>query len=203
MSITKHTTSAFIIKYYESGENDLMYKIWTKDFGIIFALAKSVRKINAKLRMILRKNDFINITLVEGRELWRIVGTAEDENLNQNFEKDLNLNQEKKFLEIKKIISDGVDKFLEERKAYIYLFSLFKSIFDKENKNQILEISKMKILIFYIINVFAGYADFKLLNIQKIEELEKMEIKNFYLNFVLNQEEIKNHLIKAIKNSML
>ena len=77
MAIEKYTTEAFILKQYEQGENDLVYKVWTKDFGIIFALARSIRKVNAKLRPNTKKNDFLVMTLVKGKEVWRLTGAEE------------------------------------------------------------------------------------------------------------------------------
>lgn len=77
MSIEKYTTEAFVLREYERDENDMVYKAWTRDFGIIFVLAKSIRKINAKLRMVIKKNDFILITVVKGKDVWRLTGAEE------------------------------------------------------------------------------------------------------------------------------
>ncbi len=69
MSIEKYTTEAIILKEYIEGEADLNYKVWTREFGVIFVLARSIRKVSAKLRMNMVKNNYLNLTLVKGKNI--------------------------------------------------------------------------------------------------------------------------------------
>lgn len=143
MAIEKYTTEAFILKQYEQGENDLVYKVWTKDFGIIFALARSIRKVNAKLRLLSKKNDFLVMTFVKGKDVWRLTGVEESK-------EKLFTNQYS--LEVKKIIAEAIDKFVEEKKTYKKLFEKLKSILleEEEGKENVFQIQKLKLLIYYL-----------------------------------------------------
>ncbi|MEA4910840.1 DNA repair protein RecO [bioreactor metagenome] len=193
MAIEKYTTEAFILKQYEQGENDLVYKVWTKDFGVVFVLARSIRKVNAKLRPITKKNDFLVMTLVKGKDVWRLTGVEES--------KDRLLNNQYSF-EIKKIISEVVDKFVEEKKTYKKLFEKLKS-FILEDALSIFEVSKLKLLIYYLVLVDTGYADAKKIGAKDIEEYKSFSVQDFYTYLVLNEREVKEHLAFVLKNSML
>lgn len=193
MSHEKYTTEAFILKSYEQGESDLVYKIWTREFGIIFVLARSIRKVSAKLRMNAKKNQFLNTTLVKGKDIWRLTGVEESQNISTN---------DIYFLEIQKIIAEAVDKFIEEKKSYKKLFDKLKSIFIEEGIEK-LEISKLKILIYYLVLVDTGYADARVIGVKDLEEYKDFSIRDFYTHFILNESEIKNHVVFVLKNSML
>ncbi len=193
MAIEKYTTEAFILKQYEQGENDLVYKVWTKDFGIIFALARSIRKVNAKLRPNTKKNDFLVMTLVKGKEVWRLTGAEESKDK-------LFLNQYA--LETKKIIAEAVDKFVEEKKTYKKLFEKLKSLL-LEDGGEIFEIQKLRLLIYYLVLVDTGYADAMKIGVKDLEEYKTFSIKDFYTHLILNEGEVKEHIAFVLKNSML
>lgn len=192
MAIEKYTTEAFILKEYIEGESDLTYKVWTKDFGIIFVLARSIRKVNAKLRMLTKKHNFLSLTLVKGKNIWRLVG-VEDLNCNQN--------NEKYFAEVKSIIAEVIHRFLEEKKSYKKLFEKLKSILTLNQKE--LEILKIRTLIYYLVLVDTGYADAKIIGVKDLEEYKSFNMKDFYLHFILNEDKVKEHLAKILKESML
>lgn len=194
MAIEKYTTEAFILKEYEQGENDLVYKVWTKDFGIIFVLARSIRKVNAKLRPITKKNNFLVMTLVKGKEIWRLAGIEEDKE---------EMLEGQYSLEVKKIIAEGVNKFIEEKKTYKKLFERLKSLLLYKNQKELYEIKKLKNLIFYLVLVDAGYADAKKIGVKDLHEYKSFNMQDFYTHFILNEKEVKEHLVSVLENSML
>jgi recombinational DNA repair protein (RecF pathway) len=197
MSIEKYTTKAFILKEYERDENDFVYKVWTRDFGIIFVLARSIRKINAKLRMVIKKNDFILVTLVKGKDIWRLTGGEEQNRIL------INSNWESKS---KKIIAEIVNRLIEEKKTYKKLFDRLESIFiSKEDYNifSLFDTNKFKILIYYIVLVDTGYADARIIGAKDLEEYKTFSMKDFYTYFVLNEKEVKNHVLKVLKEIMI
>ncbi|MFO0743855.1 MAG: recombination protein O N-terminal domain-containing protein [Candidatus Paceibacterota bacterium] len=197
MSHDKYTTEAFILREYEQGEHDIVYKVWTREFGIIFAIAKSIRKINAKLRPIIKKNDFIIITLVKGRDIWRLVGAEE-------LFLDLNSNITKSWsFKAKKVISEIIFKFIEEKKTYKKLFDKIKSIFFLDQGVDILEINNFKILIYYLVLVDTGYADASIIGAKDIEEYKSFSVKDFYTHFILNEKEVKKHVLHVLRETML
>lgn len=194
MSIEKHTTEAFILKEYERGENDFVYKVWTKDFGIIFVLAKSIRKINAKLRMNSKKNEFLNITLVKGKDIWRLTGVG--------YGLGIYIEENETLIKIKYLIGEIINRFLEENKSYKKLFERLKSIYLDTNFQK-LEIKKIQLLIYYIVLVDTGYADAKIIGVKDLESYKKLSSSDIYVNFILNEEEIKKHTKDIINIVML
>ena len=54
------------------GEADRIYSILTRDFGLIHAVALAVRKENSKLRGALEPISLTQISLVCGKEYWRL-----------------------------------------------------------------------------------------------------------------------------------
>ncbi|MDQ1281762.1 MAG: repair protein RecO [Patescibacteria group bacterium] len=197
MSIEKYTTKAFILKEYERDENDMVYKVWTRDFGVIFVLARSIRKINAKLRMMIKKNDFILITIVKGKDLWRLTGVEEQNKIS--------INSSWQF-KAKKIIAEAISKLIEEKKTYKKLFDRLESIFILDENYKIFSLfdtNKFKLLITYIVLVDTGYADARIIGAKDLEEYKTFSMKDFYTYFVLNEKEVKSHVLNVLKEIMI
>ena len=78
MAIEKYVTRAIILESYDQGEHDKAYKVFTREYGLLICQAKSIRKLESKLRAHMLPRSISLITLVQGREVWRLVG-AENE----------------------------------------------------------------------------------------------------------------------------
>lgn len=74
MAYHHYETEGFIINYRNLGEAGRRYWILTDRFGLIEALAPGVRYGRSKLRCHLNNFSFIKLSLVRGRESWRVVG---------------------------------------------------------------------------------------------------------------------------------
>ena len=199
MSIEKYTTEAFILREYERDENDMVYKVWTRDFGIIFVLARSVRKITAKLRMVIKKNDFILITVVKGKDVWRLTGAEE-------YKKNIAVESGDWQFKAKKIIGEAINKLIEEKKTYKKLFDRLESIFISEQDYKsfsLVDINKFKILITYIVLVDTGYADARGIGAKDLEEYKTFSMKDFYTHFILNEKEVKAQVVNVLKEIMI
>ncbi len=73
MSYTIKTTDSFIIKARPSRDADISLLLFTEQFGLLNnATAKSARQIKSKLRYSLQSLSFSSISLVKGREVWRV-----------------------------------------------------------------------------------------------------------------------------------
>lgn len=72
MSYHLHTTPAFILKSRSSGEASKVITLFTRELGLLEAHAQGVRKLQSKLRSSLQDMSFIRVSLVRGREFWRI-----------------------------------------------------------------------------------------------------------------------------------
>lgn len=75
-----YTTPAFIISSTPHGEAGKFLLIFTEDFGMIGALAQGIRLNQSKLRYHIQDFDYTNISIVRGKEVWRLTGAHEIEN---------------------------------------------------------------------------------------------------------------------------
>ena len=66
------TTPAYVLSSYPQGESSLVYKLFTKDRGVLYAHGRSVRELRNRNRYALQVGYKPTVTLVRGRETWRI-----------------------------------------------------------------------------------------------------------------------------------
>ena len=69
-----HTSLGFVISSKPYREADRVYQIFTKEFGLISAIAQGIRLEKSKLRYSISDLSITNLSLVHGKEFWRIVG---------------------------------------------------------------------------------------------------------------------------------
>jgi DNA repair protein RecO len=72
MSYHHYSTRAFIISSRPYREADKVYTLFTEEFGLVRAAATGVRHLKSKLRFSLQDLSLISVTLVRGKEYWRI-----------------------------------------------------------------------------------------------------------------------------------
>lgn len=72
MSYHIYTTQGITLSYRPSREADRIYSILTRDLGLIRATALGVRKEASKLRGSLEPITLAQISLVRGKEYWRV-----------------------------------------------------------------------------------------------------------------------------------
>ncbi|MHB1316489.1 MAG: DNA repair protein RecO [Minisyncoccota bacterium] len=80
MSYQIYTTEAIIIKRLPYDSN-VSYLLYTKDFGLISAMATGVRKSESKLRYALQEYSLCEVSIVKGRYTWRITSALLNKNL--------------------------------------------------------------------------------------------------------------------------
>ncbi len=68
----KHTTPAFVLNILPSGEKNNFITLFTCEFGMIKAKAQSVRILDSKLRYALQEYSYVDVSLVKGKDIWRI-----------------------------------------------------------------------------------------------------------------------------------
>jgi recombinational DNA repair protein (RecF pathway) len=71
---TLHTTKAFVLQRYPHGESNYTYKLLTQKLGLLYAHGQGVRELKNRNKYALRVGQLSQITLVKGREVWRITG---------------------------------------------------------------------------------------------------------------------------------
>lgn len=66
------TTPGFVIDSRSYGEADKLYSIFTRDLGLIKAVAQGIRLEKSKLRYHVREHNLGMFSLVRGRDMWRL-----------------------------------------------------------------------------------------------------------------------------------
>ena len=183
MAIEKYSTESFILSSFESGENDRTFKLFTKEFGLLNARATSVRKENSKLRAHLHEGRLARVTLVKGKEIWRIVGGEE-------------IAEKNRFIsEVSKIIERFVRGGGQQKRLFEHMYDLsIKKGLDERMK---------KLLAYYLILVDLGYADAEIIGAENISEYKKWEIDQFYTQLILARNEVKEHIALVLKEMHL
>ena len=69
-----HTTEAFVLGSIPQGESNRVFRLFTKEFGYLYAHGQGVRDVRNRNRFALTTGQHIRVTLVRGRETWRITG---------------------------------------------------------------------------------------------------------------------------------
>ena len=72
MSYATYTTEALVCGSYVSNTSDKSYLLFTKEAGMLFASARSVREERSKQRYALQELSYIRVSLVKGKSGWRI-----------------------------------------------------------------------------------------------------------------------------------
>ena len=115
MSHHVYKTEGLIISSHPSGESNKFYYIFTRDLGLVFASAQGVRKLQSKLRYSLQDFSFAQISLVRGKNMWKITNAVYEKNFYQLFKE-------------------------SDAKIFVcsQIFSLIKKLLAGEEKNEIL-----------------------------------------------------------------
>lgn len=175
MAIEKYTTEAIVIDIYDNGEHDRVYKFFTYDFGMILAHGKSIRKIESKLRAHLMIGRKSLITLVAGREVWRITGATD-------------MSERNAFLQ--EIISI-LGRLIRGEGAHK---GLYKKIMTLSQVYEKFDAQKVRILAYFIILVDLGYANAEVIGAKNLEEYIAWSVDDLYTHMLLNIVQVKKHI---------
>lgn len=184
MAIEKYTTECIVVEAYDNGEHDRAYKLFTRDFGLVTVHAKSVRKLESKLRAHIRPRGMSLATLVQGREVWRLVG-AEERDMNKEYIHEIT-SLIKRFIR-----GEGAHKALYDR---IILFTKATIAYDQ---------SASRVLLYYIFLVELGYADAKVIGAKNIQEYSLWSIDDLHTHFVLTGTDVRKHVHEVLKEMQL
>lgn len=184
MAIEKHTTKAFVLASYDNGENDRSYKLFTRDFGLIMAYARGIRKLESKLRGHILVGHLILVTIVQGKEVWRITGCEE--------------------INIESLFRNEVIKIIER---FVRGGGVHKKLFDKlnyicgaaENYHE----SDLRLFTYFILLVDLGYADATIIGAKNIEEYKSWSVEDLYIHFVIAKDHIRKHVQMVLKDVQL
>lgn len=80
-------TEGIILEGRGTGEANKYFLIFTKDLGMIRASAQNVRSISSKLRFSLQDFSYSNLSLVRGKDYWRLTNASLIFSVFHNFKK--------------------------------------------------------------------------------------------------------------------
>ncbi len=184
MAIEKYTTKCIILDAYDQGEHDKAYKVFTREFGLLTCQAKSIRKLESKLRAHMLPRTVALITLVQGKEVWRLVGAENEKSESPYIHEVTTL--------LKRFVrGEGAHKALYDR---IISFLDSKSDYDEQ---------VVRLLLYYILLVELGYADAKVVGARDIKEYVAYSIDDLYTHTLLRKKEIRSHLQEVLKEMQL
>lgn len=84
----KYTTRAVVLGRLPHGEANLLITLLTQDFGLIRARSQGARKPGAKMAAGIQSLATADITLLRGKDGWRMAGAVLDENWSQELTAD-------------------------------------------------------------------------------------------------------------------
>ena len=72
-----YNTDAVVIDIEDVGEASRRISLLTRDLGLIHAHAQGIRLLKSKLRFHLQLYRSVSVSLLMGREMWRIIGAMD------------------------------------------------------------------------------------------------------------------------------
>ena len=181
MSRHIYHTEAFILGSSNSGEANRFLTIFTKEFGLLGAQATGARHLKSKLRFCLQDYSYSQVSLVRGKEIWRLINAGSLDNIWKRFEgkREERLLVTRIFSLLRRLLHG------EERQDEIYtiLHNTFQFLEDstltKEDLRNFEYIVIMKIL--YHLGYFAINEEFgKFIECSKFEQRVLDEMGNCY-----------------------
>lgn len=185
MAIEKQTTKAFILNDYEQSESDKVYKLFTKDFGVIFALAKSVRKLESKLRFHLEKTKLVSVTLVKGKEVWRLTGVESVERETED----------------SALLCKLVERFVRGEGAQTKLFDHAYEYAVSPHVSTTKDIRTLTL--YYVFLVDLGYADGLVSGAKDMAEFFAFTMEDHFTHVFLRKAEIARHVHTVLSEMQL
>ncbi len=88
MSHHIYQTEAFVIRGSNVGEANRFFFIFTKELGMVMASAQGIRLLKSKLRYSLQDFSRSNVSLVRGKNGWKITSASEIQNFYRIFEEE-------------------------------------------------------------------------------------------------------------------
>ena len=169
------------------GEANKFFYIFTAEFGLVKATAQSVRHLKSKLRFSLEDYSFGLVSLVRGREIWRITSA----------EKKIKIKETEKFLLISRIFSLLL-RLLHGEEKNEYLFESLRAgyIFLAENSLTADELANFECILALRILSALGY-------IGKLGEFDQFTTSPYFTMEILTKmSALKTRAIFEINKSL-
>lgn len=76
-----YQTEGIVVSGNNFGEANRFIYIFTKDLGMIAGSAQGIRHLKSKLRYSLQDFSYVDVSLVKGKNIWRIINASHKENV--------------------------------------------------------------------------------------------------------------------------
>jgi len=168
-----HRSQGLIIKKEDRGEADQLFTVYTKDFGKLEILAKSIRKISSKLRQGAEIFYLSEIEFIQGKGYKTLTDASP-------IEKFKNLRQDLNRLKIAHLVAEVLDDFIKGPEIDERIWNLTVPIFRKINDPKFPAKNLQFVYRYFLFNFvsFLGYgikpADFKKLKSFSKEHLSEV-----------------------------
>lgn len=193
-----YNTEGIILSCGNIGEANKFIVIFTEKFGLISATAQGARNLKSKLRFSLQKFSKSNISLVRGKDVWRIVNAEFKEDLFSEFK------EKKEKLEVLLNVLFLTKKLLAGETENPELYKIINKAFSFLKIN---ELSKEDLKAFESVLVIRI-----LHNLGYFDEKKGVRGEKFYKRVILNSQwsfellnkmkEFNKESIKEINNSL-
>lgn len=194
MAHTVYQSPAFVLGGTNIGDADRYVDLFTRDIGLVRAVAQSVRKERSKLRYSLQPYTFGNVSLVRGRDVWRLTGAVEDHSVYHT------LKDKPQKIILLYNITTLLKRLLQGEEQNEYLYDTFMSFVSElerttaENE----ELKRMEYLTVLRVLFSLGY-------VEKKEDLYDSHAytEEFLEKIMKNEEAIVTEINEALKESHL
>ncbi|HMO78702.1 MAG TPA: DNA repair protein RecO [Candidatus Paceibacterota bacterium] len=190
-----HRTKAIVLKNISTREVDSQLILFTKEFGKVIAIAQGTRKLNSKMRQSLQDFSLINVALISGRSIWRIVNVS----FSNNFFNDIkNNNLKQVIIKVLSLIERFVVDEREEHELFDFLENAINFAFDnQENFDKNLNSAFEIFLTAKALDILGYFSD------KDFSEYFKIDLSIELLKKISNQSEIyQKNIIKEINRSI-
>src|SRR4051812_15310479 len=83
-----YRTEGIVLRGSPDGESNKYLSVYTRELGLVGATARSVRKAESKLRYGLQEYSISTVSLVRGRDVWRITNAVPISNIYADLKND-------------------------------------------------------------------------------------------------------------------
>ena len=191
-----YTTQGIILNSFDTGESNKFFYIFTRELGLINATAQGVRKLSSKNRYGLQDFSVSDISLVRGKDIWRITNVAPIENLFFIFSGQ-GLGKNKKFDFVLNILS-LLRKLIHGEEKNEELFDIVSDLisFLKEEDLNKKELENLGLIINIKILNNLGYFDKNVSKELFSDFLDSMELNN---KLILKMDAVKKEAQKMVE----
>ena len=183
-----YQTEGMVLKSVDFGEANKYLFVFTKEFGLIKIAAQGLRNVKSKLRYGLQEFSVAQLSMVQGRSIWRMTNTVCDGNLC------FSLSSNKEKLIVVKHVLDLLMQLLsgEEKNEELYITVRKAVSFLEENDFNKEQIKSFENIIVIRILYCLGYLD------KKKEIGDKVQY-----SFFLNLDEWNRGLLNKMRENKI